>query len=341
MSKQQSIIWVHYHTPDLLRESIEAAHPLRKDADFIVVDNGGLGSLDVDAEVIRSRHNLGYAAGINLGVAASRAERILVMNPDVLVRPGCLEKLFDSLQHYSIVGPSLYLDRDLTFRMPPSDRRDFVPALIAELGRRRAAWTRYARRQWRKHASRYWQCGAEFCSSYSLSGAIMGFKRKTYDMIGPWDEGFRLYFEETDWLRRARSLGVTSAHVPSAFATHLYARSSRHQPQAATWFTESKRRFEDKHYRAWQRLLLRAAAKWEHEATRNHIKNGTMPSGPAFAELSNLECGYPAARARSNDPGRFQTRFDDVLMQLPPADYWLRWVDHSGAECLVTRYSTN
>src|SRR5262245_8149828 len=100
-----AVILVHHRTPEL---AAAAAAALRADArqrgreiEGVLVDNGsdeadrarlaGLGFERVDPGA-----NLGFAGGVNLGVGRSRAERIVVMNPDVRVLPGCLGALLDA-----------------------------------------------------------------------------------------------------------------------------------------------------------------------------------------------------------------------------------------------------
>ena len=73
-------------------------------ADVVVVDNGStddtltvLGSRD-DCRVFRSVND-GYSAGINRGVReAEPADAILVLNPDVVLRPGSIPPLIEALR---------------------------------------------------------------------------------------------------------------------------------------------------------------------------------------------------------------------------------------------------
>ena len=74
--------------------------------------------------------------------------------------------------------------------------------------------------------------------------------------VGPFDEGFRLFFEETDWLLRAKRLGLRSEYVPGAEAIHLYNRSAAKEPRSRDWFEESARRFRRLHYGAGFSWLL-------------------------------------------------------------------------------------
>ena len=105
---------VHYHTPEL---ACRAVVSVREDAaasglvvDVVVVDNGsdeeGLRRLDrIHARILRPEHNLGYAGGLNLGVAQTAADYVVLMNADVEVIPGCLARLVETLRAGSPATP--------------------------------------------------------------------------------------------------------------------------------------------------------------------------------------------------------------------------------------------
>ncbi|HEV7786828.1 MAG TPA: glycosyltransferase, partial [Thermoanaerobaculia bacterium] len=105
-----AIILVHYHTPGLAAAALEA---LRADVsglpgsglaiDWLLVDNGSTAEERARLATLPVRRidpgrNLGYAGGVNLGVAGTDAELLLVMNPDVIVLPGCVPALVERLR---------------------------------------------------------------------------------------------------------------------------------------------------------------------------------------------------------------------------------------------------
>lgn len=338
-----AVVWIHYRTPGLLRESVDAVKadlPVSpRGAELVVVDNGGLDDAGPGVKVVRPRTNIGYAGGVNLGVARTRSPNILIMNPDVIVRPGCVPVLLEALQRHDVVAPSLFLDRERVFRLPPREQCDFLSTCIADLGRRHPWWAAYARRRWRGHANRHWPQGTVPVPSYDVSGAMLGFTRRTFDTLGPWDDGFPLYYEETDWLQRARQRGLKSALIPAAEAVHLYAQSTRHDPRAREWFAQSRGRFERKHFRSWQRAVLRSIGGRPIMAGGVPSPAGAVPDAPARAELSASACGYPAAAGWIHDPGMLERGLCCGLgEQLPGGSYWLRWIHRSGRELSVRQY---
>jgi GT2 family glycosyltransferase len=158
-----AIILVHYHTPELAAEAVEA---LRRSlgepalagisSEIVLVDNGSdtAGRELLDALPVRRIDpgcNLGFGGGINRGVVETVAERSVVLNPDVLVEPGCLTGLLAELETgAAVAGPRFYLDRGRRFRIPPTEPRTRLWELFTSLADRGAPWTPRARRVWRR-----------------------------------------------------------------------------------------------------------------------------------------------------------------------------------------------
>src|SRR5271165_6130964 len=72
------------------------------DFEVIISDNGSTdGSIEFirqnypSVRVIENRANLGFAKGNNVGIAASRGEYILILNPDTIVHSGTLDRLVE------------------------------------------------------------------------------------------------------------------------------------------------------------------------------------------------------------------------------------------------------
>jgi GT2 family glycosyltransferase len=195
-------------------------------------------------DVLLVRPNRGYAAGVNAGIAAASGRLLLVGNPDVELRAGALRPLLAALDRdCDVAGPQLELAEVL---FPPADRQ--TP--LAELRRRRAgrsrgSWERHLRRELRDW-DRVWRARSPTLVP-ALSGALLAFPRALAGQLGPWDEDYFLYFEETDWLRRARRSGARLAVVPGARAGHRWGHSARPEEWEAR-FALSQRRFYRRSY---------------------------------------------------------------------------------------------
>jgi GT2 family glycosyltransferase len=194
--------------------------------EIIVADNGShddtlavLAELAPDARVIALGANRGYAAGINAALAASRSSSaVLILNPDVYVRQGSVRAMLDALRQpgVGIVAPRLlHPDGSLAYslRRQPTVRRALGEALLGG-GR----------------AGRIAALGEVICDpalyAHRLrpdwaSGACLLVSRRCLLDVGPWDESFFLYSEETDFALRARDRGYAVIYEPNAVAVHL------------------------------------------------------------------------------------------------------------------------
>ncbi len=353
MTSRIAIVIVHYHTPHLLTRAVDA---LRLDlassglsAHIIVVDNGSNSpnwewTDSADVTVLAPGKNLGYAGGVNLGVAHSDADIFVLMNPDVEVFPGCLSALINEIDRGTpVVGPRLYWDETRKILLPPREENTRRFTLLAYLGSFSERAARQARRQWRRLAAKHW-LASEPVQSYALSGSILAVHSSAWDAVGPFDSGFMMYFEETDWFERLKREGLQAAYVPQATAWHRYAQSTVNEPQSERWFRDSDRRFQDRYYGAWFRLFMSLMpenggyrqAVFQQAGTCPEIELPAPAANPIFplqVEISPSPSGIPAGAALVTD--RTQTTWlfpEQVWNGAAPGTYYIRVVDQSDAE---------
>jgi GT2 family glycosyltransferase/glycosyltransferase involved in cell wall biosynthesis len=224
-----TVALVTYDSADVLPGclgSLPAAHE-GVPYELVVADNGSDdSSVDVvdrlhpGATVVRLGRNAGYAAGVNAaaraGDAASRA--VLVLNPDVRLGPGCVRRLLDALD---VAGTGIAVPRivdgagglEPSLRREPTVGRALGEALLG--GRRAGRFARLGETVTRPEA--YERPGVADWAT----GAAMLVSRACLDEVGPWDESFFLYSEETDFALRARDRGHALRYEPGARAVHL------------------------------------------------------------------------------------------------------------------------
>jgi hypothetical protein len=182
--------------------------------------------------------------------------------------------------------------------------------LLSRLAERGEGWARRARRRWRRHARRHWLATAALPSP-ALSGALLAVRRDAWERTGPFDPGYRLYFEESDWLRRAGRAGLRLVHEPRAQVVHHYNRSAAGEPRAAAWFAESAERYA----RRWHGPVFRRLRELAAPARSRLVHPPELPAPPripggpphlelggwvpregrAWIELSPVPRGFPAA----------------------------------------------
>ena len=301
-------VFVHYHTPELAWRAVaSAARELTAAAGdgvsgrIVVVDNGsdaaGAAVLaGTGAEVLRPPANLGYAGGVDAGAERLPEADVLVLaNPDIELLPGALAALLAALARgAAVAGPRFFWDHGRRLHLPPTEPRDAWSEALGLLAPRSPAWAARARRRWRRHARRHWRAAGEI-DSVHLSGALLAVTRAAWQRVGPFDTGFRLYFEETDWLTRLDRAGLAARYVPAAEAVHAFARSAAGEPRAAEWFRQSAVRYAAKHHGRPRRAVMAALARGT--ARRGGTADGAGPAATA-------EGGVPRPDAAAEEPTR-------------------------------------
>jgi N-acetylglucosaminyl-diphospho-decaprenol L-rhamnosyltransferase len=184
----------------------------------VVVDNA---SVDTTREVVRGRGdalvvpapNLGYAAGLNRGVAAlDGSGPILMLNPDCVLAPGSLEQLVRAQEETGagIVVPQI---RGTDGVLARSIRRE--PSVLRSVGLGDSRWPSLSEvvNEDEAYEQRH---RVEWAT-----GAVLLVSRECYLAVDGLDESFFMYSEETDLCLRARAAGHETVFEPTAGAVHV------------------------------------------------------------------------------------------------------------------------
>ena len=208
--------------------------------------------------------NLGYAGGLNAGVAEARGDLLLLANPDLVFLPGSLPALAAALaaDALAVAGPALFWDEAARLLLPPVEEPRPAELLRRALAERPGGRERLFRREVRRAlAHEALVREGRTAGVRGLSGALMAVSRGTWERVGGLDERYRLYYEENEWQARVRAAGGRLLLAGAARVVHRYAQSSRREPQSEAWFRESERRyFETRFGEAGRRALEIAAA---------------------------------------------------------------------------------
>jgi GT2 family glycosyltransferase len=301
MSVDVSLVLVAHRSSEVARAAVESfrRESVRLGVTFEVVivdqsEDAGeatqLGSLEPEKLLVLP--NRGYAAGINRGVAASTGVTVVAGNPDVVLGEGSLAALLDAIgAGWHIVGPQFVL---AGFLFPPADLQTPGEELLRWLASRsRALWHCYFRRELRRWRQ-VWEAKAPV-PLRTLSGALLAFRRETFNSVGAWDEGFFLYFEETEWLARAAAARMRVGLVPGARVEHLWGHAADPETHGA-------------HSRASRTRFLAGRFGWVGRLasglriTRTPLRplpfaaaTGALPGGRKLWLLSPTPLGFPAA----------------------------------------------
>jgi len=194
-------------------------------------------------ELIRSEANLGFAAGANRLIEATRPEDLLLLNADVEVTEGALEALDRALASHpraAVVGPRLVGSdggrEHSAYRFPTLGVASWVNSGLWQV----------RSRSWRARRLLPGAPQPEVPSRVDwVVGAAMALRRAALEEVGPFDGSFFMYAEDLDWCHRASGAGWEVWVEPRATVMHLRNRSGAQafgDDQPAAWL-ESTYRF--------------------------------------------------------------------------------------------------
>ncbi len=198
---------------------------VKKAVEVVLVDNGSSdGTADAaaaafpQARLIRNAENRGFAAAVNQGLRTAKGRVVVLLNNDARPEAGALDGLVDFLDANAkagMAGPQLVHEDGR-----PQNSYDNCPTLASSVmnkGLLRLAFpSRYPSKR---------QSHAEPVEVESLIGASLAVKREVVEKVGPLDEDYFLFLEETDWCLRARKAGYSVMFVPSLRVLHLQGRT--------------------------------------------------------------------------------------------------------------------
>lgn len=250
-----TIAIVSYNTRELTLQAVAAAREAAAGGDgrVLVADNG---STDGTPEAVRARFpevrvltnpdNPGYGAALNRAFAELPADYLCALNGDVMLAPGSLATLRRFLTEHpecGLVGPALaYPDGT---PQPSCKRFQTLGFAVAELFAAHALLPR------NRYVRRFYYADRDLTRPArveTVSGAAMLIRGKAFRRIGGFDEGFRMYFEETDLCRRLRDAGFSVAFCPEARAVHWHGASTVQTSVRQIEYYVSYVRFFRKHH---------------------------------------------------------------------------------------------
>lgn len=225
-----SIVIVNWNAKDELAASLESIErEATGSVETIVVDNGSSdGSLAMLAarfpavRAIDAGANLGFAEGVNRGIAVATRPWIFTLNNDAVLAPGCLARLGEAIARASVRTGMIQLQ--LVFKDAP-DRVNSTGLLLFRSG---AAMDR----DFDVPVERASRDPEVFCPT---AGAAL-YRRTMLDALrlraGWFDRTHFMYCEDLDLGWRARLAGWEARYEPEAVVLHRFQGSSRRRGEA-------------------------------------------------------------------------------------------------------------
>jgi len=258
-----AIVIVTYKSAQLAIECLASIHAERARTKLkirvVTVDNASGDFTQIDralerhgwsswVTLVSSPKNGGFAYGNNLGIRSAyqqgHPDYIYLLNPDTQVRSGAIEALvafLDSHQDVGIAGSSFETEDGkawpFAFRFPTLLGEIEHAMQLGLVTRCLSRWT-VARTMSSIAQPTDW-----------VSGASLMIRSSVLATVGCLDENYFLYFEETEFCRRARRAGFSTWYVPDSRVMHMIGKSTNvdertrlRYPLPGYWF-ESRVRY--------------------------------------------------------------------------------------------------
>ena len=202
----------------------------------VVVDNASSdGSEAIVADyvphvrLVRNSENVGFARGVNQGLAVTSGSLVLIMNPDCRLVAGAfglLRRELEQSDSYAIAGPRI-LDPDGAVQGSARGDPDMFTGLFGRTTLLRRLLPNLAVSKRNVVGGEAGHDPHESVTVDWLSGACMLARREALLSVSGFDERYFLYWEDADLCRRLRALGSLVRYVPRATAIHRVGHSSR------------------------------------------------------------------------------------------------------------------
>lgn len=203
------------------------------DYEVILADNGSTdGSIEAAAladprhvRITRTGGNLGYGSAANIGAQGSKADWLIVANPDIIFGPGSIDELVAAAERWprgGAFGPRIWTHGEIypSARMVPS-----VTTMMLHVGLEK----RWPRNRWTR---KYQRSAVDLPESESgwLSGSVQLFRPVAWQQVEGFDTSYFMFMEDLDLGERLGKAGWQNIYVPTAEVEHTLGHSVSKAP---------------------------------------------------------------------------------------------------------------
>lgn len=235
MQPEISIAVLSYRSPELLKLSLNAIQRSLVGGVFsyeiLVVDSATEEDTEMllreefpDVRFFPHQKNVGFRALVNTAISMAKGETFFLMNADVLLTPGIIEKATTYLADHpdvGLIGPKqLYFDGTLQ----ATCFHFYRPQTILY----RRTWLKYAPFA-QKHLAWFTMEDFDHQSPRTvdwLMGSVLITRRTHVKKVGLMDDRFFMYMEDVDWCRRFWEAGLKVVYYPEITVYHYLGKGS-------------------------------------------------------------------------------------------------------------------
>ena len=229
-----SVIVLNYNAGELLLNCIESIKKSAyKNLEIIVVDNISTDKSQKickekhpDIKLIQNNKNFGYCEGNNIGIREAKGDYIVILNPDTIVEPNCIDELISA---YNKFGEGLYQPKHLSL----NEKTIYMSAgnMLNIFG------FGYAREKGNKDQNQL----NEIEEIGYASGTCLFTSSNVLKKVGLFDPFIFLYHDDLDLGWRASQLGIKSYYVPTSLIYHAESYSLKWNAEKFYWLERNRK----------------------------------------------------------------------------------------------------
>jgi GT2 family glycosyltransferase len=242
-----AVIVLTWNAVDVALKCVRALEAQERPPDYtLIVDNASTDDTVAQVEstfpqlhILRNRANLGFAGGMNTGIAALRSlptppDIVVLLNQDTVVVPQWLGALADTFADDADLGAAgckiCYADGTIQHA---GMYLEWPRAVAHHVGTHEADDGQY-----------------DTLHEYdAVTGAALALRMDALDMVGLFDEGYTpAYYEDVDLCWRLRHAGYRVAYVPQAVLMHHESLSLRDPIVRGQYYNRGRLRYVLKTY---------------------------------------------------------------------------------------------
>lgn len=223
-----SIIIVNWNTRDILRQCLDSIYVETTGLNFeiIVVDNGSTdGSVEMIQQdfdrvrLVANSENKGFATANNQGISTADGRYLLLLNSDTIILDHAIEKVMAFADRHldaAVVG-CILLNPDRTLQISCFMFPSLLNLLLFSTGAARS----FPKNWFFGRERMTWWVRDDAREVDVVTGCFMLVRKKAVDEVGPMDERFFMYNEETDWCYRFKKKGWKNWFTSDAEIVHI------------------------------------------------------------------------------------------------------------------------
>ncbi len=247
------IIIINYNGIYDTRECVKSILESKYDSEIVIIDNASdnnegeiLDKEYIDVHVIKSKVNLGFAGGNNLGIQFAiqhGANYIMLLNNDTIIHPGMINELMDNCKVADVITPRMFY----------YDKRDVIWYSGGNINRFSGnIKSKYIGKNERKVKNRIEKCTF-------ATGCCMLFSTDLIDKVGYLKDDYFMYCEDTEFSLKVIGVDGVIKVIPTAKLWHKVSASTGGVGSAFSLYYTSRNRLyyinEHREYFFWTAIV--------------------------------------------------------------------------------------